>query len=164
MQAPYDVKTRTAEFELESTGLSATPYNYDGEYKGYAAHTIGHRDIVIGNKQEKGEDNNDSSINLTTVHSTSGMVDANISGAQTDSGKFLRNAIQSGEIVSEIDESASRTSDNGRTLIVVSIRGSVTPLDWAMDFVSQIDWEIFNFEAGCQEIITSLNNYLTITT
>ena len=34
------------------------------------------------------------------------MVDANISRAQTDSGEFLRNAIQSGEIVSEVDDSA----------------------------------------------------------
>ncbi len=87
------------------------------------------------------------------------MVDANISGAQTDSGKFLRNAIQSGEIVSEIDESASRTSDNGRTLIVVSIRGSVTPLDWAMDLASQFDIEGKNFEAGCREIMESLEAY-----
>lgn len=34
------------------------------------------------------------------------MVDANISRAQTDSGEFLRNAIQYGEIVSEVDDSA----------------------------------------------------------
>ena len=28
-----------------------------------------------------------------------------------------------------------------------------------MDFVSQIDWEIFNFEAGCREIMESLDAY-----
>lgn len=64
-------------------------------------HTIGHRNIIVENNQEKGEDNNDTSITLITVLSTGGLVDVNLSGAQTDSGEFLRNAIQSGEIISE---------------------------------------------------------------
>ena len=42
----------------------------------------------------------------SSVINTNGLADANISRAQTDSGEFLRNAIQSGEIVSEVDDSA----------------------------------------------------------
>ena len=163
MHAPYDDETRTAEFELETMGFDATAYNYEDGYCGYAAHTIGHKEITISNNNVgTGDNNNDINANGNAVLSSGEGASIYIPVVGSDTGKNIRNTIESGGSVSEIDETLSETEsdDNSRTLIVVSIRGSVTPLDWAMDFASQIDWEIFNFEAGCQEIITSLNNYL----
>lgn len=174
MQEPYDDETRTAEFELESAGFDATAYNYDGEYMGYAAHTIGHREITISNNNTIiGGNNNDKSINhyavgnrncnVDAVVSRSIGVDTNLSVSGSDIAESIRYFPAADGSTSEINESLSETesNDNIRTLIVVSVRGSVTPLDWAMDLVSQTDWENFNFEVGCQEVITSLNNYLS---
>lgn len=162
MQEPYDDETRTAEFELESMGFDATAYNYDGGYSGYAAHTIGHREITINNNNIiTGGNNNANNGNVAAVATSVSWGATHLSVSETDSREILRTNFQSGEIASEIDETISETTNNSRTLVVISIRGSVTPLDWAMDLASQFDLEGENFEAGCQEIITSLNNYLS---
>ena len=145
-----------------------TAYNYDVGYSGYAAHTIGHREITINNNNTIiGGNNNDKRINRYAWVNRNGNVDAvvsrgigvdtNLSVVGYDSRDILENTIQFGEIASEIDETISETSNNSRTLIVISIRGSVTPFDWAM--ASQFDLEGANFEADCQEVILSLNNF-----
>lgn len=61
MHTPYDDETSTAEYELESMGFNATPYNHDGEYMSCAAHTIVHSNVIINNQEQEGDNNNDNS-------------------------------------------------------------------------------------------------------
>ena len=58
MHPPFDDKTKTAEAELENMGFDATSYNYEDGYSGYAAHTIGHRDIIVNENQIDGGNTN----------------------------------------------------------------------------------------------------------
>ncbi len=119
---------------------------------------------VTKNNSAKGDNNNDINANGNAVLSSGEGASIYIPVVGSDTGKNIRNTIESGGSVSEIDETLSETEsdDNSRPLIVVSIRGSVTPLDWAMDLVSQLDREVFNFEAGCQEIIVTQGTVLCV--
>lgn len=156
MQEPYNDETKTAEAELESLGFDATSYNYDGGYLGYAAHTIGHRKITVNNI---GDDNNDINGTNAFVDDTNSLSFSSFSVLESDSGIYYGD--YTGSVDSVTEETISESESTSRTLIVISVRGSVTPLDWVMDLNNQINWEILNFETGCQEVIASLNSYLS---
>ncbi len=159
MQEPYDDETKTAEAELESLGFDATSYNYDGGYLGYAAHTIGHRKITVNNIT--GDDNNDINGTNAFVDDTNSLYFGNLSVLETDSGSSFGDFAEPVGMDSGIVETVSESDSNSRTLIVISVRGSVTPLDWVMDLANQINSEIINFETGCQEILASLDSYVS---
>lgn len=84
---------------------------------GIAAHTIGHRKIIIFEDNIIiGDDNNDTS--RTGLDSISISCE-NISANTTSNGIFSSNDSRS-------------ESDNIRQLVVVSVRGSVSLRDWAI--------------------------------
>lgn len=131
---PFDDKTKTDEAELENMGFDATSYNYEDGYSGYAAHTIGHRKITINNNTT-GDDSNDIRFVDNGTNSyyddTNSLSFGNISISETDSGNFYGVHTESIGMDSGIGETISESDSNSRTLIVISVRGSVTPLDWA---------------------------------
>lgn len=144
MQEPYDDKTKTAEAELESMGFDATSYNYDGGYSGCAAYVIGHRKITIINNTT-GDDSNDirSTINGNNAYydDTDSLSFGSLSVLETDSGSSFVDFAEPVGMDSGIVETVSESDSNSRTLVVISVRGSVTPLDWVMDLANQINLE-----------------------
>ncbi len=156
MQEPYDDETKTAEAELESLGFDATSYNYDGGYSGYAAHTIGHKNIIIdetdGGIDNDISSNNNGSIGNSTVYSR--VLSGDFSAIDTSFGESVATVLNS--------TSTEADSNSTRQLVVISVRGSVTPMDWVMDLANQINSECINFETGCQEILNSLDSYLAL--
>ncbi len=160
MQEPYNDETKTAEAELESLGFDATSYNYDGGYLGYAAHTIGHKKITINNNTT-GDDSNDINVTNAFNDNTNSLSSYSIPVLETDNRSTLGFFADSVGMDPGIVETTLESDSKSRTLIVISVRGSVTPLDWAMDLANQINYDNFNFETGCQEVIASLNSYLS---
>lgn len=58
------------------------------------------------------------------------------------------------------DSDATEAEDNNcRQLVVVSVRGSVTLLDWAMDLLTQFHVCLYDFDVGAQKVIDSLYGY-----
>ena len=110
---------------------------------GYAAHTIGHKKITVN---ITGDDNND--INGTNAFDddTNSLSFQNISVLESDSGIYYGD--YTGSIDSVTEETISESESTSRTLIVVSVRGSVTLLDWIMDFLTQFHVKVFDFETG----------------
>lgn len=161
MQEPYDDESKTAEFDLESLGFDATSYNYDNGYSGYAAHTIGHRNIFFDENYVIGDEDNDINGSNVFIDNTSSFSFGNLSVLETDNRSTPGFFADSVGMDSGIVETTSESDSDSRTLIVISVRGSVTPLDWAMDLANQINYDNFNFKTGCQEVIDSLNSYLT---
>lgn len=158
MQEPYNDETKTAEAELESLGFDATSYNYDGGYLGCAAHVIGHRNITIaettssiGGNENDYNGNINADVGNSTIHS--GVLSGDFSAIDTSSRESVATVLNS--------TSTEANSNSTRQLVVISVRGSVTPMDWVMDLASQFNSECMNFEIGCQEVIDSLNGYLT---
>ncbi len=110
MEPPFDDPTLTAEAELLSLGFEATAYNYpDEDASHFAAHTIGHKTVVIYIEEEA---TNEHLVNNSLVNKSDMDVDTFNTG--TDSGIFVTNSVE--------------TESNGieRQLVVVSVRGSVT--------------------------------------
>ncbi len=118
-----------------------------------AAHTIGHREIIINdyNTNEGGNDI-DFSGNNDVVISSTGNDSASFSSVETygniDSFTISGN---SGENILN-----STDSNNTRQLVVVAVRGSVTFMDWVVDLGNQFNDEQYNFQAGMKEVIKSL--------
>lgn len=159
MQEPYDDETKTAEAELESLGFDATSYNYDGGYSGYAAHVIGHRNITIAEMNSSiGGNENDFNGNIN-ADVGNGII--NNIFLSSDFSATYRSV---GESTSDVlnPTTIEGSANNTRSLVVISVRGSVTPMDWVMDLANQINSERINFETGCQEVLNSLNNYLSM--
>lgn len=174
MQEPFDDETKTAEAELERMGFDATSYNYEGGYSGYAAHTIGHRNITISENYNSTGGNENGIINgfndtNISIYSSDIYRQYSIGNGDTSSNTgvistaFSTIDASTGEPVSTVLNSTSTNADSysTRQLVVISVRGSVTPMDWAMDLANQINLEYINFGTGCQEVIESLNGYLT---
>ena len=159
MHPPFDDKAKTADAELESVGFDATSYNYKDGYSGYAAHTIGHRDIIVNENQiDGGNTNVSNNTELNRDMLSNNVGDSGINnGIRAMDSRYDLSDISLNNTNSDIVENESF---NVRSLIVVSVRGSVTPLDWAMDLATQFNVEQFNFEVGCQEILDSLDEYL----
>ena len=131
-------------------GFYATSYNYDGGYSGCAAHVIGHRTIEIDNIEINndnliGEIENDGKNTLGSV-SAVGLYSGTDMG--TDSGMAANDLRYSfSSLTSDSGENEATVSD-GRQLVVVSVRGSVTFFDWIMDFLTQFHVKVFDFETG----------------
>lgn len=159
MQEPYDDETKTAEAELESMGFYATSYNYDGGYSGCAAHVIGHRNIIIEENSNiiGGNENDFNSNNNADVGN--GIIN-NIFLSSDFSATYRSIGESTSDVLNPTTTEGS--ANNTRSLVVISVRGSVTPMDWVMDLANQINSERINFETGCQEVLNSLNNYLSM--
>lgn len=153
MHTPYDNAENTSKADLLSKGFLATEYNYEEGADIYAAHTIGHREIMINdyNTNEGGNDI-DFSGNNDVVISSTGNDSASFSSVETygniDSFTISGN---SGENILN-----STDSNNTRQLVVVAVRGSVTFMDWVVDLGNQFNDEQYNFQAGMKEVIKSL--------
>ena len=162
-EPPFDNDEWTAEADLISKGFEATSYNYDGLLS-VAAHTIGHRtieinDIEANNNNLIGEIENDGSIFIDNsgIVSDVGLYSGTGSGTNTGmAASDLRYSVSS--LTSDSD--ATEAEDNNcRQLVVVSVRGSVTLLDWAMDLLTQFHVCLYDFDVGAQKVIDSLYGY-----
>lgn len=89
MQEPYDDESKTAESDLESLGFDATSYNYDNGYSGYAAHTIGHRNIFFDENYVIGDEDNDINGSNVFIDNTSSFSFGNLSVLETDNRSTL---------------------------------------------------------------------------
>ncbi len=146
MQEPYDDETRTSEFELEGMGFDATAFNYNNGYRGYAAHTIGHRNIVINKEMEGDNDYANNNVLIgNSVCDTSAVSAVEVS--PRDANYKTVKSLNSTE--TEVE------SVNERPLVVV-VRGPVTLADWIYDVGNQFNAEHLNFQTGMKEIIKSL--------
>ena len=74
----------------------------------YAAHTISHRNIVVENNQEtEGDNNNDINVNVATVIGSSERASIYIPMAGSNTGKIVRNTIESDRSIPQIDETSA---------------------------------------------------------
>ncbi len=153
MHTPYDNAENTSKADLLSKGFLATEYNYEEGADIYAAHTIGHREIIINdyNTNEGGNDI-DFSVNNDVVIGSSGDDSASFSSVEAYGN------IDSFTISGNSGENILNSTDNNNTrqLVVVAVRGSVTFMDWVVDLGNQINDEQYNFQAGMKEVIKSL--------
>ncbi len=139
-EPPFNNDEWTAEADLESNGFEAIAYNYpDEDASHYAAHTIGHRIITEYTTEEA----NNEHLDNNSVGNNAYM-DLDTGNTGVDSGIFVTNSV-------EMDSDGIE-----RQLVVVSIRGSVTLLDWVIDLGTQFNDEHHNFQTGMKEVIKSL--------
>ncbi len=66
-----------------------------------------------------------------------------------------------GYLVLNSSSNFQRTDNNtdSRQLVVITVRGSVTPWDWVMNLCTQFHNKAFEFEDGCEEVLESLYGY-----
>ena len=152
----------TAADVLRDLGFSSDDIleaNYDPVF-GVAAHTIAHREITINNNNIIEGDNYDinygSNImafdnNGTSFVDTVSLFNGHISTVKNGIGCSYYD--DRGDF-----ENILLSSDDNQTrqLVVVTIRGSVTVLDWLYDIGNQFNSAYLNFENGCQEVVDSL--------
>lgn len=159
-EPPFDNDEWTAKADLESKGFKATMFNYEGNYS-VAAHVIGHRTIGIDNTETNndnliGEIENDGkntlgSVSAVGLYSGTSMV--------TDSRMAANDLRYSfSPLTSNFGENEAAVSES-RQLVVVSVRGSVTMLDWIMDLLTQFHVCFYDFDVGAQKVIDSLYGY-----
>ena len=150
MQTPYNNAENTAKADLLSKGFVATEYNYEEGADIYAAHTIGRREITINDYNDEGDNNIDFSSNNDVI----------IGGIRDDSASFSSaeayGNINSFPISGNSRENILNSTNNTRQLVVVTVRGSVTFMDWVVDLGNQFNNEQYNFQTGMKEIIKSL--------
>ena len=159
-EPPFDNDEWTTKADLESKGFEATMFNYEGD-NSVAAHVIGHRTIEIDNI----EINNDNLIGeiendgKNTLGSVSAVELYSGTDMGTDSGMAANDLRYSfSSLTSDSGENEATVSD-GRQLVVVSVRGSVTILDWLMDLLTQFHVCFYDFDVGAQKVIDSLYGY-----
>lgn len=84
------------------------------------------------NNNITGDDNNDINGTNAFVDDTNSLSFSSFSVLESDSGIYYGD--YTGSVDSVTEETISESESTSRTLIVISVRGSVTPLDWAMDY------------------------------
>lgn len=162
-EPPFDNDKWTAKADLESKGFVAQEYNYDGLLS-VAAHTIGHRTIeindietnnnnLIGEIENNGTDFVDNSELVSAVGLYSGT------GSGSDIGMAASDLRYSVSSLTSDSDATEAEDNNCRQLVVVSVRGSVTLLDWAMDLLTQFHVCLYDFDVGTQKVIDSLYGY-----
>lgn len=169
MQTPYDDKSNTAKADLLSKGFEASEYNYDENSELVAAHTIGHREIVINENSEQnttGGIDNDRPSEITVYDSGNIDSTANQNGDRgSGTGQSNVSTISTGsdsELIYLTDENSvvsDNESYNTKQLVVVVVRGSVTAADWSMNFATQFNTEKDKFYDGMQMVYDSLYGY-----
>ena len=92
-----------------------------------------------------GDEDNDINGSNVFIDNTSSFSFGNLSVLETDNRSTLGFFADSVGMDSGIVETTSESDSDSRTLIVISVRGSVTPLDWAMDLANQINYDNFNY-------------------
>ena len=140
---------------MDSKSFTAQEYNYDC-LASVAAHVIGHRTIEINNI----ETNNDNLIGEIENYGkyTLGSVSAvglhfGTSGCH-DTVDTVCDLSLSGTGVGNTDQvvlnsdSTETEFNNTRQLVVISVRGSVSILDWIMNLYTQLHICLFDFETG----------------
>ena len=145
-EPPFDSDEWTVEADLISKGFEATSYNYDdGNYDGLlsvAAHTIGHREIIINENTQNSiivtNGDEDYGYNyIGNTGATDGSFSSNSSTDKRNTSSDLclpETGVGNTDLVNITSSINENNTDNTRQLVVVSVRGSVTPLDWLMDF------------------------------
>lgn len=164
MQGEFAEPTRTAKADLESLGFDATAYNYEDGYLDYAAYTIAHKEITIHENLQQninvtnGDENyGDNHIGNSGVTGNSLCSDSNTNSINTSSYLY-----SPGTGLGDFDSNTlnytvnENNSNNSRPVVVVAVRGSVTPLDWLMDLLTQFHICAFDFETGRDMVLKSL--------
>ena len=135
-------------------------FNYEGG-NSVAAHVIGHKEIRINNTTDInliGE--NDNNGDITGTLSGDSIFDSSTNSSNGVSSPTLYNTSLgiSDTVILNADSTENET-DNTRQLVVVAVRGSVTPEDWAMDVLTQVHIDLLDFEAGRDMVLKSLYGY-----
>lgn len=103
------------------------------------------------------DENNDNNDNTGVVNNT--LYDDSDT-PEFNTGIDLFSAEVSDTVVLNSNSSQSENNlTNNRQLVVVSVRGSVTFLDWAMDLLTQFHVCFGDFDIGAQMVIDSLYGY-----
>lgn len=92
----------------------------------------------------------------------------NVSDMDMDTGTHRTHTTSehdSGNLVLNSSSSSQETENNivAQQLVVISVRGSVTPWDWVMNLCTQFHIKAFEFEDGCEEVLESLYGYADCT-
>lgn len=101
------------------------------------------RPLIDVNNSTIGDNNNDNNSYDASAYDTVSVSGGDLSIVEAGTGVYSSN-------------NSGAESDNIRQLVVVSVRGSVSLMDWAIDLTNQINLEYLNFETGYQEVIDSL--------
>lgn len=163
MQGEFADSSKTAEADLESKRFEATMFNYEDD-DSVAAHVIGHREIVL--TEQNVINSNGGNDNYAVGSIARGTEDVVLSN---DSFTDRINAENYFRVYSNdmgipdsvvLSEDSSETSNSiTRQLVVIAIRGSVTPEDWWMDLATQMHINTDGFDAGRDTILKSLYGY-----
>lgn len=86
------------------------------------------------NNNTTGDDSNDINVTNAFDDNTNSLSFYSIPVLETDSGSNYGAYSESSKMGFMTEETLSESESTSRTLIVISVRGSVTPLDWAMDY------------------------------
>lgn len=86
------------------------------------------------NNNTTGDDSNDINVTNAFNDNTNSLSSYSIPVFETDNRSTLGFFADSVGMDPGIVETTSESDSKSRTLIVISVRGSVTPLDWAMDY------------------------------
>lgn len=128
---------------MDSKSFTAQEYNYDC-LASVAAHTIGHREIIINENTQNSiiVTNGDEDYGFNYIGNTGVTGNSFYSNSSTDKRNTSSDLCLSGTGMGNVD-SVNLTSsinenntDNTRQLVVISVRGSVTPLGWLMDILT----------------------------
>lgn len=160
-KAPFNNNAWTAKADLESKGFVAQEYNYD-KLTSVAAHTIGHRTIEIDNNAKTNNDILTGEIEnagfaLGNGNVTMDVWDRTHSIDSVDSGTVNSENLGIASVLNS--EDLDKENSTARQLVVVSVRGSVTLLDWIMDFLTQFHVKVLDFEVGSEMVLKSLYGY-----
>lgn len=107
-----------------------------------AAHTIGHREIIINENTQNSiivtngdEDYGYNYIGNTGVTDSSFYSNSSTDKRNTSSDLCLpETGVGNADLVNITSSINENNTDNTRQLVVVSVRSSVTPLDWLTDY------------------------------
>lgn len=127
-----------------------------------AAHTIGHREIIFNENTQNSiivtngdEDYGYSYFGNTGVTGNSFYSDSSTDKRNTSSDLFLfRTGMGNSDSVN-LNSSINNTNTT-RQVVVISVRGSVTPLNWLVDFLTQFHVCLFDFETDRDMVLKSL--------
>lgn len=163
MQGEFADSSKTAEAELESKRFEATMFNYEDD-DSVAAHVIGHREIVLTEQNIiNSNGGNDNYAVGSIARGTEDVVLSNDSFTDRINAENYFRVYSNDMGISDsvvLSEDSSETSNSiTRQLVVIAIRGSVTPEDWWMDLATQMHINTDGFDAGRDTILKSLYGY-----
>ncbi len=143
-------------------------YNY--RHIDSVAYVLAHRNINVASLQITDENAEGDLSNGNSSNDTRVVTDAYTATELSDnvytSSNFSTNIVTdttnnglSSSIVSTSSSSELFESSVTRPLVVVDVRGSVTLLDWIMNFLTQGHLKFYEFEDGADDVIETLCGY-----